>query len=288
MNALRALMLVFAVSAAGVWTSVVVLAQTPADPAGSAKQETPGQDRGAQRVGMDELKRTAARYRIIRDADPAKSLDLVPEPVLHWTNPLRRTFAGASFVWVADGRPEVVASIYRFNEGGQTVEDDEFQSLSTTTLTAARGGDAVWTPRTPGVTLAPIPGAPKPAATAAERLRQMQALAREFHAFFDLPNEQSELRLLPKPIYRYQSSRPDLLDGALFAFVQTTDPEVLLSIEARPNGADSVWQFALARMSMVNVRAEHKDRPVWKVDWAHDLTNPNEPYVTLRAPDLGN
>ena len=124
------------------------------------------------------------------DSDPAKTLVLSSEPVLRWTNPLRGTVAGAVFVWVADGRPEVVASLYRYTVEGKMVEDDEFQSLATTGLTATRDGRAVWAPRTAGINLAPIPGAPKPAATPAERLRQMRALAHEFHAFFDLPERQ--------------------------------------------------------------------------------------------------
>jgi hypothetical protein len=167
------------------------------------------------------------------------------------------------------------------------VEDDEFESLATTGLRATRDGQAVWVPRTAGVELASVPGAPKPAATAAERLRQMRALAHEFHAFFDLPKEKSELRLLAKPLYRYETNRPDLPDGALFAFVQATDPEVLLVIEARSAGGGSapVWHYGFARMSMVNLRAQHKDRNVWSVNWASNYEDPNQPYVTLRAPD---
>jgi hypothetical protein len=252
----------------------------------SAKERTPKAVAGTQRLDMDELKRTAARYQIVTNSESPKKLILGPEPVLHWTNPLRGTVAGAVFVWVADGRPEVVASLFQYTEQGKTVEDDEFQSLATTGLRATRDGQAVWAPRTEGVELAPIPGAPKPAATAAERLRQMYALAHEFHAFCDLPKDKSELRLLPKPLYRYETNRPELPDGALFAFVQTTDPEVLLVIEARSAGGSApLWHYGFARMSMVNLRAQHKNRNVWSVNWASNYEDPNQLYVTLRAPD---
>jgi hypothetical protein len=233
----------------------------------------------------EELKRSASAYRIARNSEPPKDLVMRPEPVLVWTNPLRRTFAGAVFVWVADGRPEAVASIFRYTEEGRAVEDNEFQSLATTGLTARRGSQTVWDPHTAGLTLSTIPGAPPPGATAAERLRQMHALAREFHAYFDVPEDRSELRLLPKPLYRYEADRPDLKDGALFAFVLTTDPEVLLVIEDRPIDGKPTWHYGFARMSMVNLRAKHKGRDVWSVGWATDLRNPNEPYVTLRASD---
>ncbi len=230
----------------------------------SAGQEpngaTPGKDGSssagaeAQHRELDEFKRSAARYRILTDTERPKVLMLAPEPVLRWTNPVRGTVAGAVFVWLADGRPEVIMSVYRYPEDGKEVEENEFQSLATTGLTATRKGQEVWVPRTPGIRLDPIPGAPKPAATPAERLRQMRTLAREFHAFFDAPEDRTELRLLPKPLFRYETKRPDLADGALFAFVLTTDPEVLLLIEARSVGGASVWHYGFARMSMVNLR----------------------------------
>jgi hypothetical protein len=235
--------------------------------------------------GLEELKRTAARYRIATATDPPRELSAAPEPVLSWTNPLRRTVAGASFLWVVDGRPEAIASLYRFNEGGRIVEDHEFQSLATVGLSAIRDGVTIWTPQSAGMTLTPIAGAPRPAASPAERMRQMRALTQEFHAFFDNPNDQSELRLLTQPLHRYRANRPDLVDGALFAFVVTTDPEVLLAIEARPIDGKPAWHYGFARMSMVNLRAQHKDRDVWKAEWVFDRQDPNKPYFTTRAPD---
>ncbi len=226
----------------------------------------------------------AARYGMTADSEPPRDLVLVPEPVLSWTNPLRGSVAGASFVWVADGRPEAIGSLFRYTgDDGKIVEDDEFQSLSTNSLTAARAGRPVWSPRGPGIALGPIEGAPKPAASPSERLRQMRAMAKEFHAFLDSEKDKTELRLLPKPLYRYPVDRPDLSDGALFAFVQLTDPEVLLVIESRLVNKVPVWQYGFARMSMVNLRARHKDRDVWVVDWATDHQDPNRPYVTLRG-----
>jgi hypothetical protein len=262
-----------------------VLAQdAPARPAVARDDKSKDSAAGTQ-PDLEKLKQTAASYRVVADDKVPKTMVLVAEPVLHWTNPLRQTHDGAVFIWVADGRPEVVASLYRYKTNGTTFEDHEFQSLATTGLTATRNGQQVWAPRTAGITLAPIPGAPKPASTPAERLRQMRALAHEFHAFFDVPGDRSELRLLSRPLYRYEVNRPDLKDGALFAFVVATDPEVLLVIEARPAGGASVWHYGLARMSMVNMRAQHKDRHVWSVDWVNDLAAPNKPYVTLRASE---
>lgn len=238
---------------------------------------------GGQRI--EQLKQAAKMYRIARESEPAKSFVLIDEPVLRWTNPLRKTDDGAVFLWTEQGRPEAIASFYRYRSDEGLLEDHEFQSLATTPLATTRDGQPVWTPQLGGVEFSPIPGAPRPGATAAERLRQMQALAREFSTFFDLPEDKAKLRLLTKPLYRYDLNRADLLDGALFAFVQTTDPEALLLIEARPVAKDPVWQYAFARMSMVNLRGQHKDQTVWTVDWAQQGGPPIKPYITLRAPE---
>lgn len=283
MNAIAGLIVILAVLGQ---SSLAGSSQGGADGGQKAPGATTQPDAAAN--NLEQLKRAAARYRIAVGADGARELAVVPEPVLSWTNPLRRTFAGATFVWVADGRPEVVGSLYRFTEDGRTVEDDEFQSLSTTSVTATRSNQQVWAPREPGIVLAPIPGAPTPSRSPSERLRQMRALANEFHAFVDTDNDKTELRLLPKPLYRYQTNGAELLEGALFAFVLTTDPEVLLAIEARQVEGKPVWHFGFARMSMINLRAKHKDRDVWKVDWAGNFRDPAEPYVTLRATDLAD
>jgi hypothetical protein len=265
-----------------------ILAQDAPDRPALARDDKSKDGAVGAQPNLEDLKHAAARYRVVADDKVPKTMALVAEPVLHWTNPLRQTHDGAVFIWLADGRPEVAASLYRYKSNGITFEDHEFQSLATTGLTASRNGQQVWAPRTGGITLNPIPGAPKPPSTPAERLRQMRALAHEFHAFFDVPGDRSELRLLSRPLYRYDVNRPELLDGALFAFVVATDPEVLLAIEARPVGGASVWHYGLARMSMVNMRAQHKDRQVWSVNWVNDLGSPNQPYVTLRASERRN
>ena len=76
-----------------------------------------------------------------------------------------------------------------------------------------------------------------------------------------------ELRLLPQPLYRYESTDPDVLDGAVFAFVTSagTDPEVFLVLEARkPAGSgEPAWQYALARFTDLNLWVSHKGTVVF-------------------------
>jgi hypothetical protein len=224
----------------------------------------------------DRWKREAREYRIVLQTNPETVSALRDEPALRWTNPVRETDDGLVWVWLSGGRPEAVACFYRAKLGGRTIEAHEFHSLATVPLTTTLGGRTVWTPRGPGVTPMPVPGAPRPASTPAERLRQMRALAREFKASVDLEKGGTELRLLSQPLFRYESQA----DGALFAFVLTTDPEVVLIIDDRPGAGGHAWHYAFARMSNHSLVAKHRDLVVWGVPADTDETNPSKPYCS--------
>ncbi len=96
----------------------------------------------------------------------------------------------------------------------------------------------------------------------------MRALARDFSAETQDDKEQHwELRLLPQPLYRYESTDPDVLDGAVFAFVTSagTDPEAILVLETRKpaGGGDPVWHYAVARFTDLNLWVRHKGTVVF-------------------------
>jgi hypothetical protein len=65
---------------------------------------------------------------------------------------------------------------------------------------------------------------------------------------------------------RYESIDPDVVDGALFAFVTSagTDPEALLVIEARhPSRTDGPsWHYAVTRFTDLQLWVRHKDKEV--------------------------
>ena len=102
----------------------------------------------------------------------------------------------------------------------------------------------------------------------------MRALAREFKASVDLEKGGTQLRLLSQPLFRYESET----DGALFAFVLTTDPEALLIIDDRPGEGGHAWHYAFARMSNHSLVAKHRDRVVWEAPADMDDNNPTKPY----------
>ena len=83
----------------------------------------------------------------------------------------------------------------------------------------------------------------------------------------EMPNE---LRLLTQPLYRYQDETAGILHGALFAFVEANDPEVLLLLEAvGSNVKEPQWRYTRECTSYrVQVKLDDRDvfdrSPYWK------------------------
>lgn len=202
----------------------------------------------------------------MRAADSAKeSYHLLAEPVLRFTNTIGDSRDGAIFLWL-DDKDRPVAAVQVFQTRGPLLQ--EWTSLSEAPLIATKLTQPDWTPPRGGVELKPIPGAPKPAAEAKERLRQMHELTRDFSArdFFRGATWQP-LRLMPKPLARYGRPESNVVDGALFAFVLTTDPEAFVMLEARTGKDGLEWQYAFARMSGYPLEGSWKGRVVWRLDY---------------------
>ena len=117
----------------------------------------------------------------------------------------------------------------------------------------------------------------------------MAQIAREFKGqMTGWKNDDSDrefLRLLGKPLFRYKPETPDIVDGAVFAFAQGTDPEILLLLEARQKeGAkDSTWQYAFVRRTSGGLKAWHKDELVWEAEKFPANRNPSSTYIVLQG-----
>jgi hypothetical protein len=209
----------------------------------------------------ETLDRIVKGFELFLGAD-AKPLEMQTEPVLRWPNSTRDTHEGATFVWVRDGRPEAIACVWE--NGGLWAY--AFHSLSDKKLVGRHNGRTFWQTEKPGIEFTTFPDAPEPADTAVKRLAQMKDLARRFKCrLSDIDRKTEELRLLPRPIVRYQTDRKDLIDGALFAFVQGTDPEVVLVLEAARREGKSEWRYALTRRTGYAVEADLDGKPRWSV-----------------------
>ena len=211
----------------------------------------------------------AERYTIYRDSARREKLELQKEPVYVWTNVIRnRGQNGAVFVWTWRGRPEVVGSFHSNptdQEASKRAIVHELHSLSPVIVYPEREGPHRWQPKA-GLVLKPVPNAPKPADSPRQRLFQMREMAREFSAHsIDGEKQTWQLRLLTQPLFRYESTDPEVTDGALFGFVTSagTDPEVIILLEARQGQAGREWRYAVCRFSDLDLYVKHKDVEIW-------------------------
>jgi hypothetical protein len=224
------------------------------------------------------------------DVRPEKdAAALTPLPVIRWRNVVRGQEGEAMMVvWPHNGRPIAMASIYPW-EGFMC---HEFDSLSRDSKLSALDKDRViWAPESAGVEFKAVPKAPKPAKTPAERLRQMKALAEGYKATMTGwradNTDQEALRLLPRPLYRYDLATarepdPKLLDGALFAYVQGTDPEVVLILEAIGTAEKADWHCAFVRATSGGLEVKSGADVVWTAPKHPANRNPRLPHFTMR------
>jgi hypothetical protein len=210
-------------------------------------------------------------------------LETPTKPVLRWTNPIVGRVYGNTYLWLQEGRPAAAGSMFRYFDPWKPF-DGELVALTAKPLVARRGDTVIWQPKDEWK-WHPIPGAAAPAATATQRTVQMRALAGEFTVeLLDTRNrlkgDKETPRLLPKPLYRYDLEKTKPLDGALYAFVLGTDPELLLLLECDTAAAEPEWRFGAARMNCDLIHLKRKDKIVWEVS-AIKARDPEGPYVYL-------
>ena len=234
---------------------------------------------------LRSMRDTMKSYDVSREGDRPVSIKVRDEPAFRVGRQKGNFLDGAIFLWLDEvGRPEAAMEAFLLSEkdapDGKWIH--EFTSLSTAPLAASREGKPRWHPSGPGLEYKPVPDAPKPASTPAQRLRQMRAIADDFHAVDNFGDRGWEaLRMLTTPIARYGKTGESPEDGALFAFVEGTDPEVFLFVEARIGANGPEWQYALAPMGCWAVKVKLKDRQVWELP-RRSTGDPAKPLYTYQ------
>ena len=259
---------------------VLIVRLARADEPNSTSQEPNAAS--TQRTLRELIEEAVNWYQVL----PSATSDTPMEPlvVLRYVNHARESSSGTLVLWLHQGRPEAAATVYdwqdRICHGFVTLSRDS-------KLIARDGPTVIWQPARPGIEFMPVPDAPPPSDTDAGRLREMKALSRLCGSTLlgwkgDL-SDREVLRLLTKPLYRYESKAPDLLDGAVFAFVQGTDPETLLVLEAVRVGDRYEWQYGFARQTTGAIDGRFRDKVVWtaekdpRTDKQDSFSNPSKP-----------
>jgi hypothetical protein len=251
----------------------------------------PGDDKGQMQRWMAFYANAAGEYKVYLGDDEEAPLEFNPVSILQYTNPEReRGQHGAVFVWTYRGRPEAIGTIWSIRNRKDSTKRrtaHEFHSLSSSPLWSehpkiiglgGKGKMPQWRPNQAGIELSSIPGAPQASTSKSARLAQMRSLARGFDAIaIGNDGRESQLRLLPKPLVRYESEPSGVVDGALFTMVLGTDPELLLLIELRQVNGTPTWQFAAARSTGLPLRLRLRERTVWQCEKAQTWVG-NQPY----------
>jgi hypothetical protein len=221
-------------------------------------------------------------YEVFPDPDAQEPAET--RPVLRWANNARGSENGATVLFVHRGRPLAAACIYPW---ANRLEHD-FESLSRGRIVARREGQIVWQPQEPGVSFADVPGAPAPAESRPQRLRQLKMLAEQFQATMlgwkPDNSDREELRQLSRPLYRYEPQDPGVVDGAVFAFAMGTDPEALLLLEAVEEGGAATWKYAFARRTSGELEGRFQNAVVWKAARFPTQKDPRLPHYTRGVP----
>ena len=262
-----------------------------------AVQEQEAQEQKTQSAArLKFMKETAARLEIRVKGNGGAKLELGTEPVMRWDSVRSRVVDASAFVWFDEHRPQAIGGIW-IKDGHATFE---LQSLSAGPLTAAVDGTprSRWSTERPGISWEAVEGAPRPAASRGERLRQMKQLAKDFsvHAVKTPPDYHEgslwHLRMLVQPIHRYAEDAA--VDGAIFAFAQGTDPEAFLILESRPANGTNRWHFGMASACIWELHARRGAREVWSrpmgnpqdADTIYGLVGPFAVDPKLFPPDL--
>lgn len=209
--------------------------------------------------------------------------------VLTTTNPSRGAGSdGTMMLWLHEGRPLVAVSVYNW-EGKIHHEIDSLSRVVGVNGIAPNGKR--WAPSKPGVTFKPLAELPLAKENSdSRRLLQMKEFAKQFRVtmlgFNDQNSDREQLRMLATPVYRYalnskSSKYPEVVDGAVFAFAQGSDPEALLVIEGIKNDQKIAWEYAIVRATAGALEATRESVNVFTAEKFPVNSDPGKPHFTF-------
>jgi hypothetical protein len=202
--------------------------------------------------------------------DDERKVQVTREPILFWSQPVRGGDDGGVFLWTSSGRPVAIGTFFVWpTDDGRQGLTHELHSLTLLAFEADWKG-RMWHSPAEAVEFKPLMEDEPPADTAEKRLLQLKKLARRFTATSQGRDEREwELRLLPRPLYRYElpkDGKSEVVDGLLLGLVQGTDLEIVLVLEA--TRGKTPWRWAAARMSDLPLTLSLDGKLVWQVQKA--------------------
>jgi hypothetical protein len=215
-----------------------------------------------------EERAAGAKVRLVSNKKKSDA-ELIHRPLFHYTDQPRRITDATLWGWVADGRLVAACKIEKYDHENPALQWLYcFGSLAPGSIEAEWPSNRTFLAKKPGIELTRIAAAPAPATGAPARLRQMKEIADRFSAtLIDATDgdQRQQMRLLPRPIYRYEKPPAEMRDGAVFGFTTNgTNPDAILVIELHHGGdAGGEWKFSVAGMTTGGLSVTFDNKEVW-------------------------
>ncbi len=246
--------------------SMVTFAVVPV----SKADEPPADNISAERQLILRDMRTAVAAMKVSEkkGDTLHPAKVVEEPIFRYSDPQRQIIDGTMWVWTIDDLPVMTMKLeccslpeperrWLFNVG----------SCSANSIAVKWSFEQEYESKKPGLTFQSLDAGPKLSESKSGRLLQLKQLSRKFSATMlgtTGPDDKSEMRLLPTPLFRYSSKSGRIADGALFGLSATgTNPDAIVAIQWREEDNAGHWEFACMGTTNAGLQIRLDDTEVW-------------------------
>jgi hypothetical protein len=245
--------------------------QNPAARDGEQAQPGASAQEGRKKE-LDAMRQRAGATKVrLLDGGQKTVAQPLPEALVRYSDQPRNILDATVWGYGTKGRPSCIQKVECYRLPGSPKYFYCMASLSDGLVSATWRNGRTWSANKPGIQMLPLPDGPKAASTQSGRLLQIKSAIRQFSATFSDPagGVREEIRLLPRPIYRYADPGAGLQDGAIFAFATNgTNPDLLILIELHgPDLARATWKYGPARMTLGQLTVRLDNRDVWSVPY---------------------
>jgi hypothetical protein len=201
---------------------------------------------------------------------PAPELKFGKSPLLRYNDETRGFLDAGVWRLGETGRPTalVTVELYRRQEGTAQLTY-EFLSLTPARFSMATPQGMNWIAIGTDLKFTDVPDSPIPAKESKGRLPQMREIARRFSVHEELKGDKVECRLMPSPIDRYADASRGIVDGAMFAFANGTNPEVGALVECN----DRTYSYGVFRLSSAALAADLDGKTVYEAPAVGSYSN---------------